>query len=84
MVKLKRFSCYFCDSLAFYLFKAFLFTLTVFPIMTSDDVDNVFTSHHSRDEKATNFKRRILKNTTFQKIAKKMLPVYDRKGLMEL
>lgn len=65
------------------LFYGFVYTLLVFPIMTSDDVDNDFIAHHSRDERATNFKKRVLKSQKYQRIVKKLLPVYDRLGLLE-
>lgn len=56
----------------------------VYPIMMSDDVDNDFVAHHSRDERAINFKRRMLKGQRVQETAKRMLPVYDQKGLLDL
>lgn len=55
----------------------------VFPIMMSDDADNDFIAHHSRDERAINFKRRMLKTPRVQETARRMLPIYDKKGLLD-
>lgn len=52
--------------------------------MTSDDPDNDFIAHHSNDERAENFKRRMLKDPNYQKIVKRMLVVYDQKGILDL
>lgn len=52
--------------------------------MTSNDVDNDFVSHHSNDERAINFKERMLKTSKYQIIVKKMLPIFDRKGLLDI
>lgn len=60
-----------------------VYTTTVLPIMTSDDADNDFVAHHSEDERAVNMKRRIMKNPKFQEIVKRMLPVFDRRGLLD-
>lgn len=51
--------------------------------MLSDDEDNDFKAHNSTDERGMNFKRRILKNPKYQAIAKRMIPVFDRKGLLD-
>lgn len=51
--------------------------------MTSDDPDNDFTAHHSDDERATNFKKRMLKAPKYQRIVKKLLPAFDRKGILD-
>lgn len=65
------------------IFPALIYTLLFLPIVKSDDVDNDFIAHHSKDERATNFKKRILKCQNYQRIVKKMLPVYDRMGLLD-
>jgi hypothetical protein len=57
--------------------------MLVLPMMISNDPDNDFLAHNSIDERGMNFKRRMLKNQTYQTIAKRMLPVFDRKGLMD-
>lgn len=58
--------------------------MTVYPIMTSDDVDNDFIAHHSNDERASNFKKRIMKSEKFQRVVKRMLPVFDQMGLLDM
>lgn len=60
-----------------------MFTLTIFPIMTSDDADNDFIAHHSNDDRAVNLKRRLLKSPKYQEVVKRMLPVFDSKGLLD-
>lgn len=61
----------------------FIYTSNVFPIMISDDPDNDFIAHHSNDERATNFKKRMVKNPKFISIMKRMLPVFDEKGILD-
>jgi Ecdysteroid kinase-like family len=63
---------------------AFVYTMTVYPLMTSDDKDNDFIAHHSEDERATNFKRRMVKAEKYQRVVKKMLPIYDQMGLLDM
>lgn len=60
-----------------------VFTLCIFPVWTFNDPHNDFQSHHSRDDRALNFKRKMLKSPRYQEIAKRMLPVYERKGLLD-
>lgn len=57
--------------------------LAVLPVMTSDDPDNDFTTHHSDDERAINFKKRMLKAPKYQRIVKKMLIAFDQKGILD-
>lgn len=52
--------------------------------MMSDDPDNDFMAHISNDERANNFKKRMLKNASYQMIMKRMLPVFDEKGLLDI
>ena len=51
--------------------------------MTSDDPDNDFQAHMSRDERAINFKKRITKVPKYQIVVKKMLPLFDQMGLLD-
>lgn len=64
-------------------FAGLVYTLVVFPIMTSDDPDNDFTAHHANDERAVNFKKRMLKAPKYQRIVKKMLVSFDQKGILD-
>jgi hypothetical protein len=50
----------------------------------SDDPDNDFIAHVTDDERARNFKRRIMKNPDFHLVMKRMLPVFDEKGVLDL
>lgn len=60
------------------------YTLTVYPIMTSGDPDNDFMAHHVEDERGTNFKRRMVKASKYQKIVRRFLPVFDQRGLLDM
>ena len=51
--------------------------------MTSDDPDNDFVAHNSRDERGTNFKKRMSKASKYQTIIRKFLPVFDQMGLLD-
>lgn len=57
--------------------------LAVLPVMTSDDPDNDFTAHHSNDERAINFKKRMVKAPRYQRILKILLPAFDQKGILD-
>jgi hypothetical protein len=58
--------------------------MTVYPLMTSNDEDNDFIAHHSVDERAMGFKRRMVKAEKYQRVVKRMLPVYDEMGILDM
>jgi hypothetical protein len=51
--------------------------------MTGDDPDNDFITHHSDDEKARDFRKRIMKGERFARTFKKMLPYFDSMGILD-
>jgi hypothetical protein len=51
--------------------------------MISQDADSDFEALMSIDERAMGFKCRIYKNPRFKQIAMDMLPVFDKKGILD-
>lgn len=51
--------------------------------MISQDKDADFESLMSRNDRALNFKKQIFQNPKYQVVAKKILPMLDRKGLLD-
>lgn len=65
------------------IFPVFTSCLLIFPVMVSTDKDADFESLQNRDERALGFKRRIYQNPKCQAVAKKILPMLDRKGILD-
>lgn len=51
--------------------------------MISQDKDADFETLMGRDERALGFKKRILKNPRYQAVAKMLLPILDKKGILD-
>lgn len=51
--------------------------------MISEDKDADFESLMSVDERALGFKKRIYQNPKYQSVAKKLLPMFDQKGILD-
>ena len=51
--------------------------------MITKDKDANFESLQGEDERSMGFKRRALRNPRYIEIAKKILPMLDRKGLLD-
>lgn len=64
-------------------FYTFTSALLIFPVMVTQDKDADFESLMSRDDRALGFKKRIFKNPRYQEIAMKILPILDRKGILD-
>ncbi|KAG5674678.1 hypothetical protein PVAND_004630 [Polypedilum vanderplanki] len=65
------------------LFYGFVYASCIIPIMTSDDPDNNFENHHSENEKANKFRKKIMKNERFLKNFRKILPYFDQMGILD-
>lgn len=52
--------------------------------MTSDDADNNLVVHHSNDEKSADFRRRVMKAKRYELVARKMLPYFDKLGVLDV
>jgi hypothetical protein len=57
--------------------------ILIFPVMVSKDKDADFESLQLRDERAMGFKRRVYQNPRCQNMAKKILPMLDRRGVLD-
>jgi hypothetical protein len=51
--------------------------------MINQDKDADFESLMSRDDRALGFKRRLYQNPKYQAVAKEILPMLDRKGILD-
>lgn len=59
--------------------------MLVLPVMINEDTQDAdFESLCGDDERSRKFKKRMYQNVKFHAIAKQMLPVLDRKGLLDL
>lgn len=61
----------------------FVCAITVLPYKISAGIDKVRCNLQSRDDAGTNFRKAILKNLRYQAIAKRMLPIFDEKGIFD-
>lgn len=51
--------------------------------MTSDDVDNSFVVHHSDNEKSSKFRQRVMRAPRYQLIVRRMLPYFNKLGVLD-
>lgn len=57
--------------------------LLILPIHLSKDKEANFESLQCTDESSMGFKRRAMQNPKYQSVAKKILPMLDRRGLFD-
>ena len=55
----------------------------VFPVMISKDKDADFEALMSQNDRATQFKKRLVQNPYYQEVIKRALPLLDRKGILD-
>ncbi|KAG5672061.1 hypothetical protein PVAND_002220 [Polypedilum vanderplanki] len=66
-------------------FYAFSACMLSFPVHTTEkDEDANFESLMGRDNRSMAFKRRIYQNSRFKQIAMDFLPIFDRRGILDL
>lgn len=64
-------------------FSAFTSSLLIFAVMIAQDKDADFESLMSRDDRALGFKKRVFKNPRYQSMARRLLPLLDKKGILD-
>lgn len=62
---------------------AFISSFITFPIVITEDADTNFPNFMSTEDRAMQFKRRLFQNPRFKSIAKSVLALLDRKGLLD-
>jgi hypothetical protein len=65
------------------LFTAFSSCLITFPIHICEDDDADFEALMLTNERSIGFKSRVYANPRFKQVAMKMLPIFDRKGVLD-
>jgi len=65
------------------LFTAFSSCLITFPIHICEDEEADFEALMSTDARSIGFKSRVYANPRFKQVAMKMLPIFDRKGVLD-
>lgn len=58
-------------------------SLLVHPVMISKDKDADFEALMSLDNRSKAFKARLFQNPKFKEVASYMLPMLDRKGILD-
>lgn len=66
-----------------FLFTAFSSCLITFPIHICEDEEADFEALMSTDARSIGFKSRVYANPRFKQVAMKMLPIFDRKGVLD-
>ena len=67
----------------FFYFTAFSSCMITFPVHICEDDDADFEALMSTDARSIGFKSRIFANPRFKQVAIKMLPIFDRKGVLD-
>lgn len=57
--------------------------MITFPVHICEDDDADFEALMSTDARSIGFKSRIFANPRFKQVAIKMLPIFDRKGVLD-